>query len=130
MEKRWIFALTLALAITGCAGTFERNTFKTLATAQATLNTAQAAYEVSATAPCPPSGTVACLPHSAAVYNAVTKAKEVDVTADQAMVTYEQAKIAGANSTGLAAAQADVTAILGNLNPLISDIEALYTGAK
>jgi hypothetical protein len=114
----------ILISLTGCS-TWERATFQTLATAQATLNAAQAAYEVSASAPCPANGTVACLPHTTAVYDTITKAKTADVLAVNSMVTYEEAKAASAGTTGLAAAEADVNVAVGNLTTLIGDVKAL-----
>ena len=116
--------LALPLMLVGCT-TWERTTFQTLASAQNTLNTAQAAYEVSANAPCPPGGTVACLPHSAAVNTVISKAKAADTLAVNAMVTYEEAKFASAGTTGLAAAEAEVNAAMLNLGTLIGDVQAL-----
>lgn len=119
-----VLACPILFPITGCSS-WERTTFQTLATAQATLNAAQTAYEVSATAPCPVPATQTCLPHTAAVYNTITKAKAADVLAVNSMVTFEEMKAASAGATGLAAAEADVNVAVSNLSTLIGDVKAL-----
>ncbi len=126
MKRLALLSIWLALpfAIAGCT-TWERTTFQTLSAAQLTLNTAQAAYEVSASGPCPAGGAAACLPHTAAVQTTITKAKAADVLAVNAMVTYEEAKAASAGTSGLTAAEVAVDAAVANLGTLIGDVEAL-----
>jgi hypothetical protein len=128
MKKLAVFAILAAplLMAAGC-NAWERTTFNTLAASQATINAAQAAYEVSATAPCPPQGTVACLPHSTADYNIINEAKAAQTLAVNAMVTYEEAKASASGSTGLDAAEAAVNSALANLGTLIGDVKNLYT---
>lgn len=123
-----VFAPAWLITFTGC-NNWERTTFQTLATAQATLNAAQTAYEQSATAPCPVPAMQTCLPHTAAVYNTITKAKAADVLAVNSMVTFEEMKAASAGTTGLTAAEADVNVAVANLSTLIGDVKALG-GAK
>jgi hypothetical protein len=120
-------ALLVTLCIVGCTN-WERTTFNTLASSDAAINAAQAAYEVSATAPCPPQSTIACLPHSKAVYTAINKAKAAQTLAVNSMVTYEEVKAANTGTTALNAAQADVNAALAQLPTLIANVKALYGG--
>jgi hypothetical protein len=124
MKRLMLFAIPLML-IFGCTN-WEQTTYKMLAASQAVINQAQADYEASATAPCAPTAT-ACLPHSTAVYNTVNKAKKLQTTAVDSMVTYEEAKAAGGTTASLTALEADVNVAIQQLPTIITDIKALYT---
>ena len=124
--KRIIGLAALMLLAVGCTS-WETATYKTLAASQAVINQAQADYELSANGPCP--ATVACLPHSAAVYRTINTAKAAQTTAVNAFVAYEEAKAAGGTQANLAALQTDVTVALQALPTIIANIKSLYGGA-
>ena len=121
--------LTLAFAV-GCQN-WERTTFQALSASKTTLDSAQAAYEVSATKPCPsPSATApACIPHSKAAFTAITDAKVLQKAAVDAMITYEGLKSASAAPDVLAKAQGDVQVALASLSTILADVKALYSVA-
>ena len=121
---RIIFLMALCATLCGCT-TWEQTTYKTLAASDAVINQAQADYEASAATPCA-TGAVNCLPHSAAVYNVVTKAKQIQVTAVNSMITYEEAKAVGGTTANLNGLEADVDVAIQQLPTLITDIQALY----
>ena len=112
--------LALPLALAGCTN-WERTTFNTLSTSKATLDTLQADYE----AGCPATPVIGtpCLPHNTLAYNAITKAKDADTLAVNAMVVYEEEKAAG---TDLTQQQQIVTTELAELPALIADVQALF----
>ena len=64
-----------------------------------------------------------CLPHNTLAYNAITKAKDADTLAVNAMVVYEEEKAAG---TDLTQQQQIVTTELAALPALIADVQALF----
>lgn len=105
--------LTLAMYSLGCSG-WERTSFQALATSKATIDQAQADYE---------SGK---LPHTTATYNAINAAKDAQTVAVNQLVAYEGAKAAGKTGNDLAIAEAQVTAAMADLPPLIAAIKALY----
>jgi len=117
--KRYLLLLAL-LPLAGC-NTWERTTFNTLSTSKATLDTLQADYE----AGCPATPVIGtpCLPHNTLAYNAITKAKDADTLAVNAMVVYEEEKAAG---TDLTQQQQIVTTELAELPALIADVQALF----
>ena len=120
----------LALAV-GCQN-WERTAFQALSASKATLDSAQAAYEVSANKPCPaPSAmTPACIPHSQVAYKTITDAKVLDKAAVDAMITYEELKAANAQPDALTKAEADVEVALAALSTITGDVKGLYAVAK
>jgi hypothetical protein len=123
--------LMLALCLAGCSE-WESTVYKSLASSQTVLNSAQTAYEASASAgTCTAAITVPCIPHSAAAYKAITDGKTGwKLTADS-MIAYETAKEAGgANSDAATKAQSVVVAELANVAIIVKDVQALYGGTK
>lgn len=115
--KRIAIVAILMLVTVGMVGctNWERTTFQTLSTSKATIDKAQADYEV---------GTV--IPHNQAAFTAITAAKMAQTLAVNHMVTYEQLKATGASSSALAEAQTQTTTALAELPALIIQIKALY----
>lgn len=96
--------------IFGCAK-FDRSTFNTLAVSNSVLQTAQADYE---------SGK---LPHTACVFNLITKGKTAQGVAEAAFLnewTTEQAK---SDPAALQVAVADAIAAIA---PIVTSIQTLY----
>lgn len=122
--KRLLFLVPLILLI-GCPN-WEHQAFQSLSASKAAIDSAQQAYEVSASAPCQVPSTVACIPHTAAAYAVINKAKDAQKTAVDAMVAYETAKAASQGQGALEVAQTDVQTALAALPGLISDVKALY----
>ena len=122
------------LGLTGCP-TAERGAYQSLAAAKSTLDTAQAAYEVSATLPggncasapitTPPT---LCIAHTAAADAAITKAKQADVLAVTLMEQYEEDKSSGAPGSVQAQAMNDVNNAVAALGTIIEEVKALYGG--
>lgn len=102
-------ALLLAFMVCGCS-TWERNTFNTLASAQAVINTAKTDYQSGA------------IPQTQCAADVINKATAADTLAVNAMVVYEQEKAAGGS---LSAQQAIVEGELGSLAPIISSVAVL-----
>ena len=134
MKRTTLFAaamLTLAFAV-GCQN-WERTTFQALSASKTTLDSAQAAYEVSASTgicPTPSAITPACIPHTAAAYKTITDAKVLQKGAVDAMVVYEELKAANAAPDALAKAEADVEVALAALSTITGDVKSLYAVAK
>lgn len=101
------------LAVVGC-NTWERNTFNTLASAQAVINTAKADYRA---------GTI---PQTQCAADILNKATAADTVAVNAMVVYEQEKASGGN---LQAQQAVVDSALTQIAPLITAVTTLKAAA-
>ena len=123
--------LTLAFAV-GCQN-WERTTFQALSASKTTLDSAQAAYEVSAhtgTCPTPTATAPACIPHTAAAYKTITDAKVLQKGAVDAMVVYEELKAANAAPDALTKAEADVEVALAALSTITGDVKSLYAVAK
>lgn len=106
-----LFVPFVAIAVTGC-NDWERNTFDSLASSQAVLNAAQADYE---------SGTI---PKTGCSYSLINNGKAAQTVAVNAMVDYEQLK---ANKGNTAAQEAQVTADLAALVPLVAQVQSLVS---
>ena len=119
--KRFTILASLALAllaVVGCTN-WERTAYQTLAASKATINQAQADYEVGTS-----------IPHNASAYKAINTAKDVQTVAVNALVTYESLKANNGTTDALAKAQADVATALGQLPTIIQSVKALYTEVK
>jgi len=121
--------LLIVFAAVGCTN-WERRAFQALSSSKDAVDSAQAAYEVSASASCPPASATPCIPHTQQAFAAITKAKNAQKTAVDAMVTYETAKAASQGQAALQQAQTDVETALAALPGLISDVKSLYAGGK
>jgi len=117
--------LLIVFAAVGCTN-WERSAFQSLSASKAAVDSAQAAYEVSASAPCPPASATPCIPHTETAYDTINRAKAAQKTAVDAMVTYETAKAASAGQAALDKAQTDVETALAALPVLITDVKSLY----
>jgi hypothetical protein len=116
----------------GCTN-WERQAFQALSASKAAIDSAQQAYEVSAstgTCPAPAPAAPSCIPHSAAAFAAINKAKGAQKTAVDSLVTYETAKANSQGQAALQVAQTDVEAALAALPVLIADVKHLYAGGK
>jgi dipeptide/tripeptide permease len=102
-------ALLLAFMVCGCS-TWERNTFNTLASAQAVINTAKSDYNSGA------------IPKTKCAADIINEATAADSLAVNAMVVYEQEKAAGGS---LSAQQTIVEGELASLGPVIAEIGSL-----
>jgi hypothetical protein len=118
-----IIAITAVLMLftVGMAGctNWERVTFQTLSASKATIDQAQADYEIGA-----------AIPHNVASYRAIVAARVVHNTAVNHMVTYEQLKATGASSSELAEAETQTTTALAELPAVIVQIKSLYSTVK
>lgn len=134
MKRRIQQGVLIALAglvICWCAGcsNWERQAFQSLSASKAAIDAAQQAYEVSApTGTCPTvtPTSPACIPHTAAAFTVINKAKDAQKTAVDSMITYETAKAASQGQAALQVAQTDVETTLAALPGLIADVKALY----
>lgn len=103
------------LGLSGCAAiSFERITFQSLSASQATINQFQNDYEART------------IPRSTATYTAINKAKAAQTLAVDAMVAYEELKASGAAASALTSQQNIVTALIANIPPVITAIQAFY----
>lgn len=104
--------IVLSLLIVACLGcnTWERNTFNTLASSKAVLDTAQADYENHT------------IPPTKCAYTLINNGKAAQTIAVDAMVAYEQAKTTKGN---LPAQEATVVGDLAALAPLVVQVQSL-----
>lgn len=105
-----LIAGTLVMA-SGC-NSWERNTFNTLATSKAVLDTAQADYEAKT------------IPQTGCSYGIINDGKAAQTVAVNAMVAYENLK---AQKGNLAAQEAIVVSDLVALTPLVVQVQSLIS---
>jgi hypothetical protein len=109
MIKRLIAVSLLALSAVAC-NTWERSSFQTLSASKAVLDTAQTDYG---------NRTIPQTPCSFALIN---NGKAAQTAAVDGMIAYEQLKATKGNTT---ATEAQVTADLASLAPIVVQIQAL-----
>ena len=133
MKRIAIAGLALALlplmGMKSCSA-WDQQTYTAASASQAAINDAHAAYEVSAKEPggnCPSPGTKPCIAHTAKAKQTIEAAVAAQHVLDQAIVTYEGMKANNAAPDLLTKAQLDVATALGSLQPLITDVKALYS---
>ena len=112
MKKRIVLAVALLVVLAGGCNTWERNTFNTLASTKAVLDTAQNDYENKT------------IPQTQCAYSIINDAKAADTSAVNAMIVYEQLK---AQKGSLQSQEAAVVSDLAALAPLVAQIQALIT---
>lgn len=123
MRSRFV-AITLLSLLPLCAfscSSWERQTFNTLATSKAVVDTAAADYENNGPKK---DASKPSIPQTRCAYSIINDGRAAQTAAVNAMVVYEQLKAQKGNTS---AQEATVTADLVALAPLIADIQALVS---
>lgn len=111
-------ALCIVLLFAAACSDWERSTFQSLAASKAVLDQAQTDYETGAIA------------KTAASYTLINKGKDVQKTAVDGLLAYEQVKAAKGSQSALQAQQQIVAAALAQLPAILGDIKALKGGTQ
>lgn len=109
-------ALLSALALTACSN-WDRTTYQTLAASKAVVDQASADY------------VAGHIPQTAQARQAIDAARQVQTAAVEAFKTYEMAKLAGKQATGLEQKRQQVIAILDQLPQVLDPVQKLIATA-